>query len=168
MLGAMLIIFLVKAQDNIGPFRPEFYLLFILCWPYVIFEIIRTSLEKYEKDEKDERTIMSKMFEQTVDGTPVSLDLIDNVMPTIEPSAWKVLMLINYKSKARHDVIVRLTYDQLRDGTGIKSSATINRALVKLIDDELIVVEHNGIDPFLVDQISCKLGEAIPVLSGDD
>lgn len=50
MLGAMLIIFLVEAQDNIGPFRPEFYLLFVLCWPYVIFEIIRTGLEN-EEDE---------------------------------------------------------------------------------------------------------------------
>lgn len=57
----------------------------------------------------------------------------DYIMPRISGNAFKVLCLIIRQTKGRQKKSDEISYSQLRDGTGIKSDATIFKSLEELL-----------------------------------
>lgn len=67
--------------------------------------------------------------------TPMHNSLFDYVQPRLSLSAWAVLCVIVRNTKGwgkKHD---RISYSQIKCGTGIKSDATIAKALKELLSD---------------------------------
>jgi len=76
-----------------------------------------------------------KPFEPQKDRyTVVDNVIFDRIMPSLSPNAWKVLCLILRKTRGWHKEWDGLSYSQIMEGTGIKSSATVRQALVELLD----------------------------------
>lgn len=61
--------------------------------------------------------------------TEVHDALFDKIMPVCPPNAWKVLCFVLRKTRGWQREGDRLSYAQIRKGTGIKSDATINQSL---------------------------------------
>lgn len=70
--------------------------------------------------------------------------VLDVVMPSLSPTAWKVLCLIVRKTKGWGKEGDQLSYSQIREGTGISSDQTVNRALAALLERGYIVVIDRG------------------------
>jgi hypothetical protein len=92
------------------------------------------------------KTVIVKPFELDKEFTRFSNDLIDHVMPTLSPAAWKILTVIwrqtegwveDRKSGKRKEWD-EISYSQFMEKTGIGSTSTINRALKELMDGEYI------------------------------
>jgi len=72
---------------------------------------------------------------------PVYNDIIDEIMPHVSPTAWKVLWFVVGQSwvpqpdgeSCRRRHWLRITYTQFQTYTGIRSRTTISRALSKLM-----------------------------------
>jgi phage replication O-like protein O len=64
--------------------------------------------------------------------------IFDYIMPTLSPNAWKVLCLILRKTRGWHKEWDGLAYSQIKEGTGIKSDPTVNKALTELLGKEYI------------------------------
>lgn len=92
---------------------------------------------------------MSKIFEKDPieQFTKISFYLLDHIMPTIKPAAWKILCLIIRKAKGQPNIPVRITFEEFGQKTGIVSSSTVNVALKQLISDGYISVLADGLSP---------------------
>lgn len=64
----------------------------------------------------------------------------DHIMPIVSSSAWKILCLIIRKTKGWQKDEDDIAYSQLKAGTGIKSDATISRAIKELLELGVIQV----------------------------
>lgn len=64
----------------------------------------------------------------------------DHIMPLLSGSAWKVLCLIIRKTKGWQKEEDDIAYSQLKAGTGIKSDATISKAIKELLELGVIQV----------------------------
>jgi hypothetical protein len=65
--------------------------------------------------------------------------VFDEIMPVVSGNTFKVLSLIIRRTKGHDQKSAALSYGEIMDGTGIKSEATINKAL-----DELAGIETFG------------------------
>jgi hypothetical protein len=74
---------------------------------------------------------MSKIFKKdpTEQFMLVSNLLIDVLMPTLPPAAFKIVCLIYRNTKGWHKDIDQISFSQIMKGTGIKSSATVAKHL---------------------------------------
>ena len=71
--------------------------------------------------------------------------IFDVIMPRLKPNSFKVLMFIIRKTKGWGKDADRLSYSQLREGTGIASDQTLHKAIVDLCDLNYISVENDGL-----------------------
>jgi phage replication O-like protein O len=69
--------------------------------------------------------------------------LLDRIMPEIKPNAWKILCLIIRKTRGWHKESDRISFSQIKRGTGISSDETISNALKQLSAKQYILIEHN-------------------------
>src|SRR4051812_12100714 len=65
--------------------------------------------------------------------------VLDVVMPSLPPNAWKVLCFVIRKTRGWNKEKDRLSYSQIAGGTGIHSDATICAALKLLIERRFVV-----------------------------
>lgn len=88
---------------------------------------------------------MSKVqpFDTRDNFTRIHNYVIDHIMPTLKPNAFKLLMLIIRKTKGWGKDADRLSYSQLREGTGMKSDATLSAAIDELVSMQYITVEND-------------------------
>jgi hypothetical protein len=83
-----------------------------------------------------------KPFEVDKKFTKFSNDLIDYVMPTVSPNAWKILTVIWRqtegwvvdKKTGDRKQWDEISYSQFMERTGIRSPAAVSRALKELMD----------------------------------
>lgn len=76
--------------------------------------------------------------------------IIDDIMPKLSGSAWKVLTVIIRKTKGFHKECDELSFSQIKEKTGIKSSTTVSEALKDLERMGIIKVDRpdlSGDDP---------------------
>lgn len=76
--------------------------------------------------------------------TMVNNYLFDHIMPIVGPNAWKTLCFIVRKTRGWHKETDRLSFSQLRAGTGISSDATVNKAVIELAAKGYIIVRRTG------------------------
>jgi phage replication O-like protein O len=69
--------------------------------------------------------------------------LFDYIMPRISANAFKVLCLILRRTKGWGKASDAISYAQIKDGTGIKSDATISRAIGELLEMNCILNKAN-------------------------
>lgn len=65
--------------------------------------------------------------------------VLDVVMPSLPPNAWKVLCFVIRKTRGWNKEKDRLSYSQIEIGTGIRSEATICTALKLLIERKFLI-----------------------------
>lgn len=89
--------------------------------------------------------IMNKIqpFDTRGGFTMIHNYVLDEMMPALKPSTFKVLMLIIRKTKGWGKDADSISYSQLRDGTGIKSDATLSSAISELAELKYIVVDND-------------------------
>jgi hypothetical protein len=71
--------------------------------------------------------------------TQVHDTIFDEVMPKCPPNAWKVLCLILRKTRGWQKDADAIPYKQIREGTGISSNTTIQKAIEWLVKQGMIV-----------------------------
>lgn len=73
-------------------------------------------------------------------------EIIDTLMPRLSGNEWKIVSLVVRKTRGWKKERDTLTYQQIIEGTGIKSQVTVSKALANLIgDEEKPVEERNGV-----------------------
>jgi phage replication O-like protein O len=70
--------------------------------------------------------------------------VIDHLMPQLSPTEWKVLTLIVRKTVGWNKEEDSISYSQIKDGTGIKSDATISKAIKALVGLDVVRTRVNG------------------------
>jgi phage replication O-like protein O len=70
--------------------------------------------------------------------------VLDVVMPSLPPNAWKVLCLVIRKTRGWNKEKDRLSYSQIAEGTGIDSDATIRSALKLLIERKFVIANQGS------------------------
>ena len=70
--------------------------------------------------------------------TLVNNFLFDHIMPNVKPNAWKVLCLILRKTRGWNKLADRISFSQIKQGTGISSDGTVSNALKELIQEGYI------------------------------
>lgn len=103
----------------------------------------------YSKHYVDETTKGNKMqpFADQGNWTPIHNLILDEIMPRVSGNTYKVLSLVIRRTKGYHQRSAPLSYADIQEGTGIKSEATINKALdllagTELFGSALILVKH--------------------------
>ena len=71
--------------------------------------------------------------EKQVAFTRVANCIIRDVMPNVSSNAWKILTVISHQTTGWEKVEDAVSYSQLMDKTGIRSSATISKAIKELV-----------------------------------
>ncbi len=94
-------------------------------------------------------TIDHAEAEPRPDTTRIPNFYIDEVMPVLTASEWKMLIYILLTNGGSPYRLTSLTFDSLKAGTGIKHNATIRKALDRLIETGLIVVCAQNNNPAL-------------------
>jgi phage replication O-like protein O len=103
------------------------------------FCYVLSAIEKPIKMVRDGRMKKIKPFEpKDQEYTIVDNVIFDYIMPSLSPNAWKVLCLILRKTRGWHKEWDGLAYSQIKEGTGIKSDPTVNKALNELLEKEFI------------------------------
>lgn len=74
----------------------------------------------------------------------VSNHLFDFIMPTLSPTGWMVLCLIFRKTTGWHKEADDLSIAQIKKGTGIKTDATVIKAINELEKKSYIVTIRRG------------------------
>lgn len=84
---------------------------------------------------------MSKIFEKdpVEQFSIVPNSLFDDLMPALAPAAFKIVILIYRKTKGWHKDVDDISFSQIMEGTGIKSSATIAKHLNTLSEMGVIL-----------------------------
>lgn len=70
--------------------------------------------------------------------------VIDEIMPTLGPNAWKVLCLIIRKTRGWHKDEDAISYSQIMSGTGIKNRTTVSAALDELTTRGYVIANARG------------------------
>lgn len=70
--------------------------------------------------------------------------LFDYIMPLVKPNAWKILCLIIRKTRGWHKAADKISFSQIKAGTGISSDETVNNALKQLVGDGYILAKKGG------------------------
>jgi phage replication O-like protein O len=65
--------------------------------------------------------------------------VLDVVMPSLPPNAWKILCFVIRKTRGWNKEKDRLSYSQIAAGTGIDSDATVRAALKLLIERGFVI-----------------------------
>jgi len=107
-----------------------------------------------------------KPFEPQKKGyTIVDNVVFDYIMPPLSPNAWKILCFIIRKTKGWQKEWDGLPYTQIMKGTGIKSSATVSKALTELLDGQYIK-QIKANDQFTPAQYALNTALEIEVANG--
>jgi len=95
---------------------------------------------------KGDRTMNDTVypFDTREQFTKIHNYVIDHMMPTLKPNAFKLLILIIRKTKGWGKDADRISYSQLREGTGIASDATLSAAIKEL--EELNYIQRERVD----------------------
>lgn len=80
-----------------------------------------------------------KPFAEQGHYTAVHDAIFDEVMPVCPPNAWKVLCFIVRKTRGWGKDEDALPYNQILEGTGISSKATLSSSLKWLVESSLII-----------------------------
>jgi hypothetical protein len=86
-----------------------------------------------------------KPFAQQGHYTEAHNLIFDYIMPRVSPNAFKVLCLILRRTKGWGKSSESISYDDIIAGTGIKSDATISRAIIELLEMGCIVKRDGAI-----------------------
>jgi phage replication O-like protein O len=103
--------------------------------------------------------------------TRINNYVLDYIMPSLPPNAWKVLCFVLRKTKGWGKDTERLSYPIIQNGTGIKSTATLSAALKELVQLDYIIIEKGGqFDAFtysLNTDLTIDVGAALPALDSE-
>lgn len=100
---------------------------------------------KDEAGGKGEPVKKVKPFEPQEKGYMVIDNTVfDYIMPNLSPNAWKCLCLVMRRTKGWNKIWDDLSYSQIKEGTGIKSDPTVQRALAELIEGQYIRQTKGG------------------------
>ena len=72
--------------------------------------------------------------------------LLDYVMPGISHTAWKILCYIIRRTRGWQKDHDKISYRQIKKGTGIKSDTTVSSGLKLLVSDKKIVLAQGSGD----------------------
>lgn len=72
--------------------------------------------------------------------TAIDNAVLDHFMPLLSANAWKTLCFVVRSTKGRQEDSAQLKYDDIKDGTGISSNATLAKTILELVGHNLIVV----------------------------
>ena len=89
--------------------------------------------------------------------TQVHNFLFDEIMPALKPNAWKVLCFIVRKTYGWHKDDDKLSFSQIRQGTGISSDMTVSSALKELAAKKYIII-HKSDDQWEANTYSLNAG----------
>lgn len=65
--------------------------------------------------------------------------LVNHVMPTVRPDAWKILILVAHRSK--------VLFSEMKELTGISSDGTVTNSCKELVNKGLIATQNNNMTP---------------------
>jgi hypothetical protein len=86
---------------------------------------------------------MSKIFQDpSKEFMLVSNSLIDDLMPILPATAFKIICLIYRKTKGWNKDTDKISFSQIMKGTGIKSTATVAKHLDILVNEGCIIRER--------------------------
>ena len=83
-------------------------------------------------------------FDTREQFTKIHNYVIDHMMPTLKPNAFKLLILIIRKTKGWGKDADRISYSQMREGMGIASDTTLSAAIKEL--EELNYIQRERVD----------------------
>ena len=83
---------------------------------------------------------MTKPFARQGHFTTVDNAVFDEIMPELSGSEWKILCFIIRKTIGWKKESDEIAYSQFRDGAGIKSNTTVQKAINGLLDKGLVLV----------------------------
>ena len=66
--------------------------------------------------------------------------ILDHIMPSLSPNAWKVLCFIIRKTSGWQKPSDDISFSQIRDGTGIGSDPTVLKSLEELEQNQHIII----------------------------
>lgn len=95
-----------------------------------------------------EKPMKVKLFNHQDQWTTFDNFIIDYLMPTLSPNAWKCLTVIIRKTIGWHKEQDELSFSQIMTLTGIRSSATVARALKELEERQITKVDRPD-DPWM-------------------
>lgn len=86
-----------------------------------------------------------KPFDQNPDREYIdrlSNHLFDYIMPTLKPTEWMVLCFIIRKTTGWHKNTDKVSLAEIKDGTGIESVTTVNKAVTELENRGYITIQR--------------------------
>jgi hypothetical protein len=91
--------------------------------------------------------ILSDSVQESVKVVKIPNFYIDEVMPVLTASEWKILIYILLSNGGSPYRLIGLTFDAFKEGTGIKHNATIRKALDRLTEVGLIIADTTDRSP---------------------
>jgi len=105
-----------------------------------------------------------KPFENQGGYTEFNNIALDEIMPKLNGSAWKVLSFIIRKTKGWHKNRDELAFSQIRKGTGIGSNTTVRKAL-ETLDNMGLILTYVASDPTIAFSYGLNRDYEIDVLT---
>lgn len=96
----------------------------------------------------NDEIVIYPLADQSNESVAMDNYILDYIMPQVKPNAWKILCLIIREIGGEfYSVAAQLSFDQIRQRTGISSDETINNSIKQLISKKYISAQRYEVDP---------------------